>query len=154
MELIDQGHQVRIQFANWVNKSLPRYQITISTETEEETWPLLYAPGVSVEEMLRHFFPWANFSLDRDAHEEGARPLWDAECYRTYDKEEGVTIYSQSFDEWYQRPTNEIVPVSEDGETESYSLFLSLNDLGRAFLRMDDYLTAPDVRDEIGFPLE
>jgi len=39
MELIAEGYDVRIEFEDWGNKSLPRYQITISCGEETEIWP-------------------------------------------------------------------------------------------------------------------
>jgi hypothetical protein len=153
MHFIERGLEVRVQFENWVNKSLPRYQITISTEDEEEFWPTLYAPGVGVEAMLDHFFPWADFSLDHYAHQEGARDLWMAQCYSWRDSETGEIFCSIPFDEWY-KPEDGVVPVSENGETESYSLYLSLNDFGKSFLMVDEYLSDPDAPENIGFTLE
>lgn len=154
MDLIEQGCEVRVQFDDWVNKSLPRYQITISTDHEEESWPTLYAPGLGIEGMLEHFFPWADFSLDNEAHEEGAMAYWESECYSGRDNETGETYYLMSFEEWYKQPTGGIVPVSDNGETASYSLLLSLNEFGRSFLMMDDYLADPDAPETIGFTLE
>jgi hypothetical protein len=124
MDLIDQGNDVRIQFDDWVNKSLPRYKITVSTDEENESWPTLYAPGVGIEEMLSHFFPWADFGLDLEAQEE---------------------LY---------KPADEIVPISENGETASYSLLLSLNEFGKSFLMIDAYLADPDAPETICFSLE
>lgn len=131
MDLLEEGYEVRVQFDDWVNKSLPRYQITISTEDEEETWPTLYAPGIGIEGMLNHFFPWADFHLDRDAFDED-----EAQKYQRY------------------HPEEEIVPISENGETASYCLLLSLNEFGHSFLAMDDYLADPDAPEKIGFTLE
>jgi hypothetical protein len=153
MDLIEQGYEVRVQFRDWVNKSLSRYQITISSDGEEETWPMLYAPGVGIEEMLQHFFPWADFSLDQEAYEEGAREQWMNECYSWRDDETDEIYYTTPFEEWYE-PQEGIVPVSEDGETASYSLVLSLNEFGRSFLLMDDYLADPDAPEKIGFTLD
>lgn len=153
MDLIAGGADVRVEFDDWVNKSLPRYQITISTDGEEEKWPTMYAPGVGIEAMLAHFFPWADFSLDEEAYYEFARAQWDLECYSGRDQETGEVYYTQSFEEWHESP-DEIVPVSENGETATYSLILSLNDFGRSFLEIDDYLADPDAPESIGFPLE
>jgi|SRR5450755_1209115 len=153
MDRLAEGHEVRIQFEDWVNKSLPRYQITISSDDEEEAWPALYAPDVGIEEMLNHFFPWADYNLDADAHEEGAREEWMNECYSGRDDETGKIYYSMPFNEWY-KPQEGIVPVSGDGETASYSLLLSLNDFGRSFLTLDEYLADPDAPENIGFTLE
>lgn len=153
MDLIEQGYEVRVQFDDWVNKSLPRYQIDISCEDEGESWPVLYAPGVGVIEMLNHFFPWADFNLDQEAHRDGAYDDWMNACYSWHDSETGQDYYSMPFEEWY-KPEEGIVPVSENGETDSYSLLLSLNDFGRSFVMMDDYLADPDAPENIGFTLE
>jgi hypothetical protein len=152
MDLIEQGYEVRVKFDDWVNKSLPRYKITISTDEEEESWPTLYAPGVGIEEMLDHFFPWADFRLDEEAHKEGALGFWDSECYWR-DDETGDVCHSMPFEDWY-KPTEGIIPVSEDGETASYSLLLALNEFGRSFLTVDDYLADPDAPEALGFTLE
>lgn len=153
MDLIQQGAEVHVQFEDWVNKSLPRYQITISAEDEVETWPTLYASGVSLEEMLNHFFPWADFAVDQDTHRDGARDDWMTRCYSWRDDETGEIFYSTSFHEWY-KPARGVVPVTENGETASYDLLLSLNEFGESFLAIDDYLSDPDAPEKIGFTLE
>src|ERR1035437_6110326 len=132
MDLIDQGIEVRVAFDDWVNKSLPRYQVTISTEDEKEIWPTLYAPGVGVENMLEHFFPWGEFEVDDEEYQQEAEEQWEAECYSCHDAETGETFYTQEFDEWHKPPKG-LVPVSNNGEPESYLLILSLNDFGRSF---------------------
>lgn len=154
IDLIEQGYEVRVAFDEWVNKSLDRYQVTISTDDKKESWPTLYVPGSSIEGMLNHFFPWADFSLDMEAHEHGARGTWGSECYLGRDSETGHVYYSMPFDEWYTPPEESIVPVSEDGETASYSLLLTLNEFGKSFLMIDKYLADPSAPETIGFTLE
>ncbi|WP_199065657.1 DUF4365 domain-containing protein [Chitinimonas sp. BJB300] len=155
MDLIKQGNEIRIYFEDWVNKSLPRYRITIfNGDKEEETWPtLLYAPGIGVDAMLRFFFPWADFIVDEDAHREGLEGDWVAECYLGRDSDTGEPYYSQKFNDWYSPPKG-IVPISHDGETAGYILILSLNDFGKSFLEIDDYLADPNAPEKIGFTLK
>lgn len=153
MDLIEEGNVVRVQFDDWVNKALSRYQIAIFTDDEKEIWPTLYAPSVGVKEMLKHFFPWADFSLDLESHEEQARGRWESESHSWKDDETGAIYYSTSFNEWYH-PQEGLVPVSENGETASYSLLLSLNEFGKSFLIIDDYLADPDAPETIGFELD
>lgn len=153
MNLIKQGYEVRVEFDDWVNKSLPRYQVTISTDNNEESWPICYAPGVGIEEMLTHYFPWADFALNMEAHEQGAYEDWESECYSWRDSETDEVFYSMQFDEWYEPPTANIVPVSENGETASYNLLLTLNEFGNSFLMIDDYLADPSAPETIGFTL-
>jgi hypothetical protein len=153
IDLIEDGVEVRVAFDDWVNKSLPRYQVTIYTKDQKEIWPALYTPGVNIEGMLNHFFPWADFTVDEDEHQVGAEEQWEAECYGYHDSETGRTFYTQAFHEWYKPPTG-IVPVADNGETESYVLILSLNDFGTSFITIDDYLSDPDAPENIGFSLE
>jgi hypothetical protein len=153
IDLLHDGVEVRVEFDDWVNKSLPRYQITIYTENETEQWPMLYVPGFGVEAMLEHFFPWAEFRVDDLAHEQGAEEEWMGRCYSSTDPETGEIYCSVPFSEWYRRPAG-IVPVSENGETESYVLLLSLNDFGRSFLQVDRYLGDPEAVENIAFKFE
>jgi hypothetical protein len=139
IEKLADGVEVKVEFDDWVNKSLPQFQITLSCEEESEVWPTVYGPGMSIETMLSHFLPWADFSLDQEAHRDAAEDTWMAECYSYQDDETGKVYYTNAFDEWYE-PEEGIVPVSSNGETESYSLLLSLNALGQSFLVVDEYL--------------
>lgn len=130
MDLVVEGYEVRVQFDDWINKSLPRYQLAIFTEDEKETWPTLYTPGVGIEEMLSHFFPWADFAIDWDACDE-----YETGKYQHFQPEG-------------------LVPISENGETATYCLLLSLNEFGHSFLAIDDYLADPDAPEKIGFTME
>ncbi|ABO23560.1 DUF4365 domain-containing protein [Shewanella loihica] len=140
MEKITKGYEVFVEFDDWINKSLSRYQIRLSCEDESQHWPMTYCPGMSIEEALEFFLPWADFRMDIEAHREGSIGQWDAECYMTYDKEEGRAIHGMSFDEWYNEPEG-IVPYQEDGEIASYRIQLELNELGRSFMEIDGFLS-------------
>lgn len=134
------GYEVYVEFNDWINKSLRRYQINLICEDEVQHWPMTYCPGMGIDEALKFFLPWADFEMDIEAHRDGSMSQWDAECYVTYDKEEGIAIHSQSFEDWYSEP-DEIVPYQEDGEVESYRLMLTLNGLGRSFMEIDCFLS-------------
>ena len=135
IQKIYDGHEVFVKFDDWVNKSLSRYQISLLCEDEKQDWPMTYSPGISIEEALEFFIPWADFEMDVEAHREASISQWDAECYMTYDKEEGQAIHGQSFESWYCEPDG-IVPYQEDGEIASYRLQLSLNEIGRSFIEI------------------
>lgn len=140
MEKINDGDDVFVEFDDWINKSLSRYQIRLSCHDESQHWPMTYCPNMSIEEALEFFLPWADFQLDIEAHREGSVGQWDAECYMAYDKEEGRAIHGMSFEEWYSEPEG-IVPYQEDGEVATYRLQLELNDLGRSFMEIDGFLS-------------
>lgn len=140
MEKINDGYDVYVEFDDWINKSLSRYQIRLICENESQYWPMTYCPGMSVEDALEFFLPWAEYEMDMDAHREGCISQWDAEYYIMCDKEEGRAIHRTSFDDWYKEPDG-IVPYQEDGEIASYRLRLELSDLGKSFIAIDSFLT-------------
>lgn len=148
-----EGEEIFVEFEDWVNKSLSRYQINLICDGESHAWPTTYSPGMSIEDALEHFIPWADFAMDLDAHRAGAEAQWHAECYQTYDKEMGIEIFTQDFDDWYDEPDG-IVPCDFNGETESYRLQLSLNELGEAFLNVHEFLSEQDRFEDKTYTLE
>ncbi|CAE6687875.1 DUF4365 domain-containing protein [Paraburkholderia haematera] len=153
IERVDEGYEVRVSFDDWVNKSLPRFQLTISCEEESETWPMVYGTGMGIEAVLAHLLPWAECFLDRELHRQEAVNEWMNQCYLCRDPD-GDALYTQPFDHWYQSPDEEIVPISSDGEVERYCLLLNLNELGSAFLVLDDYLSESSDFDQRAFTLD
>lgn len=143
IEKVGRGELVKVQYDEWVNKSLRRYQLRILCNGKIQHWPFVYAPGMTIKGVLGHYLPWANFKMDNEGHSESARSDWDANCYVGRDSETGRKYYSQSFDEWYEKPSG-IYPISSDGEIETYSLVLSLNKVGKAFLEIGNYLSHND----------
>lgn len=147
LDMIEAGQEVYVNFDNWINKSLPRFQLTLSCNGEKQIWPLIYTPKMDILDVLTHYIPWADFSLNQEEHEAAAVSDWEAQCYGYRDNETGETYYSETFDEWY-KPQTGIIPIMSDGEVDSYSLLLSLNSLGQAFLTVDEYLDeASDFED-------
>ncbi len=140
MEKVNKGYDVYVEFDDWINKSLNRYQINLCCEGECQPWPVTYCPGMSIADALGFFLSWADFQMDMEAHREGSISQWNSECYMTYDKEERRAIHHISFEEWYVEP-EEIVPYQENGEIASYRLLLGLNELGKSFIEMDSFLS-------------
>ena len=157
IDLIANGEIVYIEYEDWINKSLPRFQFTIGCDSREdienESWPMTYMPWVSMEDAIAHVVPWASVDMDMEAHAEYMETVWAEECYSWHDKETDTTYYSETFEEWY-RASEGIVPVDANGETETYRLVLSLNEIGNAFVELDEYLLAEDYVEERAFTLE
>jgi hypothetical protein len=156
IDLIAQREVVYVEFEDWVNKSLPRFAISIGCDTRDDIasqeWPMTYGPGLSFEELLAHLLPWADFKMDEDAYDNFMEENWMNECYSGHDKETGKTYYSMSYDEYYTPPEG-IVPVSDNGETQGYRLIVELNELGKAFIVVDDFLSDEDDFDDRRFTL-
>lgn len=147
IDLLAQGEVLYVEFDDWVNKSLPRFSIRIGCATrndvKEREWPTTYGPRLSFEELLKHLIPWANFNIDEEAYRDFMEERWMENCYMWYDDETGVTHYTETFEEYYVPPDG-IVPINSNGETQSYRLILSSNELGRGFLALEDYLKKED----------
>lgn len=64
LELLAAGETVYVEFEDWINKSLPRFQIRVGCDSREdapsETWPTAYGIGFSIEDALSHLLPWAD----------------------------------------------------------------------------------------------
>ncbi|WP_291520078.1 DUF4365 domain-containing protein [Acidovorax sp.] len=142
MQLLDEGKQVVMEFDDWVNKSLSRYQVTMSGGGEVQKWPLTYAAGRTIDDLLEHYIPWAKYESDMEAYGESLEGVWAAECYVATDSETGAVHYGESFSEWFRkRPRPEgLVGIERCGEVVSYRLILELNDFGRAFLELNNFL--------------
>lgn len=142
MKLLQKHEVVAMEFDDWVNKSLPRYQVTMTGGGEIQRWPLFYEVGCTLEDLLQHFIPWADYDSDLEAYKVSLLGSWEAECYVGTDPETGRTYYGETFAEWFeQRPVpGKLVPIDKDGEVRSYRLLLKLNAFGRAFLKLNTFL--------------
>ena len=147
IDLLAEGESVFVEYEDWINKSLPRFEIKIGCDSkddiESENWPTLYGLGLSMEEALEHTLPWADYEMDYDAHYDFMESVWFDECYMGRDEDTREPYFLMPFSEWHKRPEG-IVCVSENGEIEGYRLLLSLNKIGQAFYNLDDYLSEND----------
>jgi len=158
IELVAQEESVYVEFEDWIHKSLPRINIRISCDSrddvEEQSWPTIYGVGLSFEEILSYAIPWADFEVDEEAYKEFMESIWYSECYMGYDKEDGSEYFTEPFETWYEPPSEKIVPVSENGETQGYRLLLKLNEIGKSFVVLNNFLEHKDKWQERIFMLE
>jgi uncharacterized protein DUF4365 len=149
MLLLKNGTRLVVEAEEWINKLSGRGDIKLIAVDEdgEETvlqdwgWAIFY-PGMGYENALPRFFPWANLSVDGDFYYEHDHDRYGAECGH-YDKEDGRTFYHETFTEWLEyNPPPRLRPYSDNGETASWRLELTLNGLGESFLALDSHLAA------------
>ncbi|MES9995937.1 DUF4365 domain-containing protein [Desulfovibrio aminophilus] len=149
INLIADGEEVYIEFDDWVNKSLPRYQITIGCNSRKEiatqSWPMIYGIG-EMHSAISYVLPWADFNKDEDAHINYMEEKYGNECFAHYDKEDDKAYYTEPFDQWLERQEepDQLTLCGDTGETMTYRSILSLNDLGKSFLVLDQYLNSTD----------
>ena len=139
MEHIRDGGKVAIAFEEWVNKSLGRTPIEVfvydanGKETLEKEWFTYHT--CSPTSLLRRVFPWADPTVDEEYYESHYDRDYREPWEQTDDHGKPIPDPNRS---------GSIYPYSEGGggEVEYYRVVLELNDLGKAFLAVSDYLNS------------
>jgi hypothetical protein len=156
MDAIGGGGRVILEAEDWVNKSLNRTtpKVTVFDEDGDEVfsreWPTTYTPGLDFADSLRALFPWAELQLDEEFYLEyeewnadewsSRRPIHDF-IYRDERLEE---VPEELRDPgWDDDIGPEFIPYEENGETAQYRFELTLNEVGKAFMTLDEYLQDP-----------
>ena len=146
MDAINNGDILILESSEWINKTSGRGSLTLKImngwtmeERVAREWPLVFLRGGSYTDVFPQLFPWAEFSVDEDFYE-----TYDEGDFMTewsiWDPEEQEYVPTADFGEW-REGLPKIRPYScEGGEVDYYRLVLTLNELGRAFLQVDDYL--------------
>lgn len=116
----DSYNQLFIEAGTWQNKSLPRTGIRLLFRNGDGEEELIQDYGLQfgwcLESLLGHLFPWADASIDSD--------------YYSWREDSDTPKRNRSY----------LRPYEDNGETESWRLELIVNDLGRAFLKVNQYL--------------
>ena len=146
MQHLARGGRVLLEAEEWVNKTSGRGDIRLiaeapSGETEHTVEWYVFAPWQSYESVLPQLFPWADMSVDETTYEWAEEDAWTADC-GIWDKEDQMYHYTMSFSEWRNaRAAEGLRPYEENGEIARWRLELELNELGHAFLAVDEYLS-------------
>ena len=143
MEIIKDGGTVKLHSKEWVNKSSGRGETELIVNDGENERKYLYPyyfPFTAYTEVFPKLFPWADFEADEDFYMEEDESLWrEYHCY--YDKEdEEWYIVGDTFEE-FQKKLNPMRSINYSGERAEYMLILSINELGKSFLTIDDYIS-------------
>jgi hypothetical protein len=115
-------------------------------EGDEEVvvdWGDVAFPGQVYQDVIHHVFPWAEFSIDEDFYEPYDAGPHIADT-KHFDGGE-LVMTSMSLTEWRKRQAR-IRPYDIlGGEVAHFRLELTINKLGRSFLRLDRYLESGEV---------
>jgi hypothetical protein len=146
MHLLVQGRRILLEADEWVNKTSGRGDLAIisvddANEDRQElgTWGLL-AGSQRYEDVLPQLIPWANVVLHEETYDDADQEAFESEAFR-YDKEDGKHYEMVGFDDWaLGRDLEALRPYSNSaGEIDLWRLELKLNELGRAFLLLDEF---------------
>jgi hypothetical protein len=121
MQKIEKGDRIIVQAEEWVNKTLNKRHLSIvevdprGATTVLAEWAAFTGPG-GYKELFQSMFRWAKLRMDEDV-------AWEAADY-----------WERELDD------DEIVPyANHSDEVDAWSLEVTLGDLGRAFLLVDEY---------------
>ena len=99
-----------------------------------------YFPFTPYTEVFPKLFPWADFEADEDFYMEEDESLWrEYHCY--YDKEDEEWFIVGDTFEKFQKKLNPMRSINYSGEMAEYMLNLSINELGKSFLTINDYIS-------------
>lgn len=147
MQIIQDGGNVKLHSEEWINKSSGRGKTELIVDDGNSIREYLYPywfPFTPYTEVFPRLFPWANFSADEDYYEEYDETLW-REYHCIYDKEEHEwLIVGDTFEE-FRKKLNPMRSIDYSGEVAEYMLILSLNDLGKSFLTVNEFITQNQV---------
>ena len=143
MQIIQDGGMVKLHSEEWVNKSSGRGKIEIIVDDGKDEHTFLYPywfPYTPYTMVFSKLFPWADFTADEEFYYDEDLTLWhELHCY--YDKEDDDwLIVGDSFEEFRNR-LDPMRSINNSGEVAEYMLDLRLNDLGRAFLAVDNFIS-------------
>jgi hypothetical protein len=147
MRLLQSDRRILLEASEWVNKLSGRGDIQIvsvddANENRQELgeWSIL-AGSRPYADVLPSLVPWADVVLHEETYDDADHEAWEAECV-IYDNE-GDRFVSESFEEWRagQLWGETLRPYSNSaGEVDNWRLELILNDLGRGFLAVEQFL--------------
>lgn len=141
MQIIHNGGTVKLHSKEWINKSSGKGDTELIFEYEDTikkySYPYFF-PFTPYSDVFPKLFPWACFSADENFYYESDEQLWrDLNCY--YDKEDDEwLIVGESFDD-FKRELDPMRSIIHSGEVAEYMLVMSLNELGKSFLTVDDF---------------
>lgn len=143
MQLIQSGISIKLHATEWIHKSSGRGTIELIIEDGESIEILNYPywfPYTPYTEVFTRLFPWAEFTADENFFEEIDETMWkELHCF--YDKEDDEWLVVGDTFEEYKRKLSPMRSLTHSGEVAEYMMELNLNDLGRAFLQVDEFVS-------------
>lgn len=143
MQIIRGGGEIKLHSTEWVNKSSGRGETELIVDDgnsiQKYSYPYWF-PFTPYTEVFPRLFPWANFSADEDFFEEHDELMW-RECHWHYDKEDDEWLHVGDTFEEFRKKLSPMRSINHSGEVAEYMMKLSLNELGKSFLDVDEFVS-------------
>lgn len=146
MENIQRGNKVCIEFQDWFNKSLSIRALNIKVYSDDELidsveWPFDVFPN-DIEKGLKKMFPWATFENDFSEDDEDDDLKY--EYMNEWGLQEEAYIDWDDYKKWKDHRLSYIGNLrpykNAANEVDFYRIRVDLNELGKSFLRLNEYL--------------
>lgn len=143
MKIIQDGGQIKLHSTEWVNKSSGKGETELIVDDgksiEKYSYPYWF-PFTPYTEVFPRLFPWADFSADESFFEESDIALWrELHCF--YDEEDDEWLVVGDTFEEFQKKLSPMRSLDHSGEIAEYMMVLRLNELGKAFLAVDGFVS-------------
>ena len=143
MEIIQNGGEVKLHSTEWIHKSSGKGDTKLivndGQETKEYAYPYWF-PFTPYTDVFPQLFPWADFSVDEEFIEESDSELWQ-QLHCWYDSEMDDWIVVGDTFEQFRQKLHPMRYVDYAGEVAEYMLVLSLNELGKSFLKVEQFIS-------------
>ncbi|MDY0277764.1 MAG: DUF4365 domain-containing protein [Acholeplasma sp.] len=143
MQIIQDGGEIKLHSTEWINKSSGRGEtdLIVDDGITIKTYPYPYwFPYTPYTEVFPKLFPWADISADDGFFENEDEANW-REYHCHYDKEDDEWLIVGDTFEDYRRKLSPMRSIVHVGEVAEYMMVLNLNDLGKSFLIVDDFVS-------------
>lgn len=143
MQIIQNGGIIKLHSFEWINKSSGRGTTELiiqdGDKIEKYSYPYWF-PYTPYTEVFPKLFPWADFLADEEFYANDDETLWrELHCF--YDEEDGEWLVVGDSFEGFRKKLNPMRSVDHSGEVAEYMLKLNLNELGKSFLAVDDFVS-------------
>ena len=143
IQIIRDGGEIKLHSIEWVNKSSGKGSTELIVDDGKSIAKYSYPywfPFTPYTEVFPRLFPWAEFSADDDFFEESDLELWrELHCHYDEEDDEWVVV-GDSFEEFHKK-LSPMRCLDHSGEVAEYMMVLSLNELGKAFLEVDGFVS-------------
>lgn len=146
MERLASGQRLVVDIQEWMHKSSGRGSITLGVDNEDGRDPTPLAQWnvligyASYATVIPKLFAWANVDLHQETYDDAASDLYEVEC-SIWDEDD--RFLTEDYDDWrVGRFPEGLRPYTDDGEIGYWRLELTLNNIGQAFLRIDEFATS------------
>lgn len=143
MEALKKGGKIKLHSTEWIHKCSGKGNIELIIQYDNQEYVFSYPywfPFTSYTDVFSQLFPWAQFEADEEFFQKKDENDWrEYNCYYDVEEKEWIVV-GETFEE-FRKKLNPMRCILHSGEVAEYMMYLRLNDLGEAFIKLDEFLS-------------